>query len=106
VVAAFRSIETRLPQLRVTNNGITSVIDPLGSISQVTGVGEKAIVRSEVVPRPATRTHVVRWGDWLGRVGFFVAAALLLAPLLRKREIAQRQVRAQDEPKRKGRRKK
>jgi apolipoprotein N-acyltransferase len=106
VVAAFRSIETRLPQLRVTNNGITSVIDPLGSISQVTGVGEKAIVRSEVVPRPATRTLVVRWGDWLGRVGFFVAAALLLAPLLRKREIAQRQVRAQDEPKRKGRRKK
>jgi apolipoprotein N-acyltransferase len=104
VVAAFRSIETRLPQLRVTNNGITSVIDPVGSISHVAGVGEKAVVKSEVVPRPAARTLMVLWGDWLGRVAFFLAAALLAAPLLRKKEIVQRQVRAQ-EPRRKPRRK-
>jgi apolipoprotein N-acyltransferase len=104
VNTAFRSIETRLPQLRVTNNGITSVIDPLGSVSHVAEVGERAVVRSEVVPRPAARTLVVLWGDWLGRVAFVVAAGLLAAPLLRKREMSQRQVRAQ-EPRRKPRRK-
>ncbi len=104
VVAAFRSIETRLPQLRVTNNGITSVIDPTGAISSVAGVGEKTVVRGEVVPRPAGATLIVAWGDWLGPVAFFVAAALLAAPLVRRKEVSRRQVRSQ-EPRRDKRRK-
>src|SRR6185369_2613912 len=40
VVAAFRSIETRLPQLRVTSNGISAVIDPTGAIVSSAAVGE------------------------------------------------------------------
>jgi apolipoprotein N-acyltransferase len=103
VVAAFRSIETRLPQLRVTNNGITSVIDPLGTISRVTGVGEKAVVRGEVVPRPAAATLVVAWGDWLGRAALVVVAVLLALAVLRKKDLGQVQVHAQ-EPRRKQRR--
>jgi apolipoprotein N-acyltransferase len=79
VVAAFRSIETRLPQLRVTNNGITAVIDPTGAIVGGAGVGERAVVVGDLAPRIPPRTLMVRWGDWFGRAAFFAAAALLAA---------------------------
>lgn len=85
VVAAFRSIETRLPQLRVTNNGITAVIDPTGEIVRGAGVGERAIVVGDLAPRVPPVTLMVRWGDWFGRAAFFAAALLLAIPALRRR---------------------
>jgi apolipoprotein N-acyltransferase len=96
VVAAFRSIETHLPQLRVTNNGITSLIDETGEISHVAGVGEKAVVAAEVVPHPAARSLIVLWGDWLGRVAFVATALLLVLPVIRRREMAQRQSQSRE----------
>ena len=77
VVAAFRSIETRLPQVRVTSNGISAVIDPSGEILSSAGVGERSTMIAEVTPRVPPRTLVVAWGDWLGRVALVVAAILL-----------------------------
>ena len=88
VVAAFRSIETRLPQLRVTNNGITAVIDPTGAIVAGAGVGERAVVVGDLPPRIPPKTLVVLWGDWFGRAAFFAAAALLLLPPLFSRRRA------------------
>lgn len=88
VVAAFRSIETRLPQLRVTNNGITAVIDPTGAIVAGAAVGERAVVVGDLPPRIPPKTLVVLWGDWFGRAAFFAAAALLLLPPLFSRRRA------------------
>lgn len=85
VVAAFRSIETRLPQLRVTNTGITAVIDPTGEIVGGAGVGERAVVVGDLAPRVPPKTLMVLWGDWLGRTAFVLAAALLAVPALRRR---------------------
>lgn len=82
VVAAFRSIETRLPQLRVTNNGITAVIDPTGAIVAGAGVGERAVVVGDLSPRIPPKTLMVRWGDWFGRAAFLLAALLLAGPAL------------------------
>lgn len=82
VVAAFRSIETRLPQLRVTNNGITAVIDASGEIVERADVGEKAVVVSELAPRSPAPTLMVAWGQWLGPVAFLLVAGLLGWPLL------------------------
>lgn len=65
--AAFRSIETRLPQFRVTANGHTALIDASGEPRAVAGVGERTLVVGEVVPRAPPRTLVVAWGDWVGR---------------------------------------
>jgi apolipoprotein N-acyltransferase len=36
-VAAFRSIETRLPQFRVTTNGFSAVIDATGTVQLPAG---------------------------------------------------------------------
>ena len=75
-VAAFRSIETRLPQFRVTTNGFSAVIDPTGAIVASTRMGERTLVLGDVVARPPPRTLMLAWGDWVGR-----AAAGLLALL-------------------------
>lgn len=84
VVAAFRSIETRLPQYRVTNNGVTAVIDPSGEIVAGAGVGERRVVIGELAPRKPARTLMVAWGDWLGPTALVVVVLLLGVPILRR----------------------
>lgn len=74
-VAAFRSIETRLPQVRATTNGMSAVIDPGGAILARTAMGERRVLVGEVQAREPPRTPVVALGPWLGPL----SAALLLA---------------------------
>ncbi len=85
VVAAFRSIETHLPQLRVTNNGISAVIDASGEIVARAGVGERAIIVGDLAPSTPRATLVVAWGDWLGPLAVAMVVALLGVPPLRRR---------------------
>lgn len=82
VVAAFRSIETRLPQFRVTNNGITSVIDAAGEVVASAEVGVRRVVVGELSPRRPEATRMVAWGDWLGPAATVVVLLLLGFPLL------------------------
>jgi apolipoprotein N-acyltransferase len=77
-VAAFRSIETRLPQFRATTNGYSAVIDPSGSVLAGTRMGERTLVIADVPVRSPARTLMVRWGDWVGRAAG-IALALLAA---------------------------
>jgi len=75
-VATFRSIETRLPQFRVTNNGVSATIDATGAIRARTGMGERRLLIGELaVAAPPPRTLAVAWGDWVGRAA---AIGLLL----------------------------
>lgn len=69
-VAAFRSIETRLPQLRVTSNGVSAVIDATGTIVSATAMGEQKLLIGEVSIRQPAATLMVAWGDWVGRTAF------------------------------------
>jgi apolipoprotein N-acyltransferase len=78
-VAAFRSIETRLPQFRVTTNGYSAVIDATGSVIAGTRMGERTLVIGDVPVRTPPRTLMVAWGDWVGRAG--AALLVLLAAL-------------------------
>ena len=64
--AAFRSIETRLPQFRVTTSGYSAVIDADGSVLARTRMGERALLVGDVPVRAPPRTLVVAWGDWVG----------------------------------------
>ncbi len=93
-VAAFRSIETRLPQLRVTANGISAVIDASGTVRARTAVGERKLLVGEVQPAQPEPTRMVAWGDWVGRAG--LAFLLGLAALAVRR--AMRRGHASDEP--------
>jgi apolipoprotein N-acyltransferase len=80
-VAAFRSIETRLPQVRVTTNGLSAIIDDTGEVLAHTAVGDQAVLTAFVSARDPSPTLMVRWGDWVGRAGaaFLLALAALAA---------------------------
>ena len=77
LVALFRSIETRRPQLRATTTGISAVITPAGDVIASAGVRERAGLVATVTP---VRGHVplsARRGDWLGPVAMGLAVLLL-----------------------------
>ncbi len=79
-VAAFRSIETRLPQLRVTTNGLSAIIDDTGEVLASTAMGDQAVLTAVLSARDPVPTLMVRWGDWVGRAGaVFLVALMLLA---------------------------
>lgn len=79
-VAAFRSIETRLPQLRVTTNGISAVLDATGQITASTGMNEQALLIGEVTAMPPPFTLMRAWGDWLGKAaGVFLMGLMIIA---------------------------
>ncbi len=84
-VAAFRSIETRLPQFRVTTNGDSAVIDATGRVLAGAGLGEQAVAVGDLPAHTPPRTLMVAWGDWVGR-----AAAVFLALLAAWRALRRR----------------
>jgi apolipoprotein N-acyltransferase len=77
-VAAFRSIETRMPQVRVTSNGLSAVIDPTGEVLAHTRMGDRAVLAAEIPLRDPPATLMRAWGDWVGGVA---SAGLLLLGL-------------------------
>ncbi len=84
--AEFRSIETRLPQLRATNTGISAVITPTGDVVERVGVDERATLIAHVVPGARARTLAVAWGDWLGPVALALALVSLVIIVLTRRK--------------------
>lgn len=78
-VASFRSIETRLPQLRVTANGISAVVDAGGEVGAQTGMGQTAVLIGDVALRAPSRTLAVACGDWVGPVGLALLVGLWLS---------------------------
>ena len=83
-VAAFRSIETRLPQFRVTTNGYSAVIDATGTVLAGTRMGQQALAVGDLPARTPPRTLMVAWGDWVGRAGAVFLALLAAWRALRR----------------------
>jgi apolipoprotein N-acyltransferase len=77
VVSAFRSLETRRPQLRATNTGISAVISATGELLTQAGVHERAALVASVPAGPRSGTLMLAWGDWFGRAAL-VAGLLVL----------------------------
>jgi apolipoprotein N-acyltransferase len=78
-VAVMRSVETRLPQFRVTTSGYSAVIDAGGTITAGSRMGERTLVIGEVRLPESSRSLFVAWGDWVGRVALVVLVLLLAA---------------------------
>lgn len=90
VVSAFRTLETRRPQLRATNTGISAVITPDGEMIATAGVHERAALVARVTPVAGVTTLVLRWGDWLGPASLAGVAVLLGGLAIRGRQSAPR----------------
>ncbi|HUK33058.1 MAG TPA: apolipoprotein N-acyltransferase, partial [Vicinamibacterales bacterium] len=78
VVSAFRSLETRRPQLRVTTTGVSAVITPTGEIISSLGVHEQGVLVANVQPAHDSSTLMLAWGDWFGPVAFLIGIGALL----------------------------
>ena len=85
VVSAFRSLETRRPQVRVTNTGISAVIDATGELRGTLGVHEAGVLVARVPAGPVGTTLVTRWGDWLPPAALALASVLLAVGALERR---------------------
>ena len=86
VVSAFRSIETRLPQLRATNTGISAAVTASGEIESSTPADRRAVLAGAAVPGPALASPVLAWGSgWFPVLCMLAAVCLLLAPGPRSR---------------------
>jgi apolipoprotein N-acyltransferase len=84
ILSAFRSIETRRPQLRLTNTGMSAVITPTGEIVDLMDVGERGVMIGSVIPRDGT-TLVLRLGDWFGPASLAAVVVLLGVSLASRR---------------------
>ena len=73
--AAFRSIETRLPQFRAASTGISAVIDASGTVRASGATATRTLVVGSLPVGAPRTTWLVRWGDWVGPAG---ALALLI----------------------------
>ena len=94
--AAFRSIETRLPQFRVTPNGYSAVIDARGSVIASAGKGERALVVDDVPVGAPVPTLMVAWGNWVGPVS--IAFLALLGALAAIRALVRHKAEEAPEP--------
>lgn len=77
IVSSFRSLETRRPQVRVTNTGISTVIAPTGEWLGTLDVHARGTVVQAVTPVNDRSTLMLRWGDWFGPTAGLAAVVLL-----------------------------
>jgi len=83
--AAFRSIETRLPQVRATNSGISAFISPTGEVLAQLEDNQRARMTVSAPRMVRIPTLMVAWGDWLGLPALLVGLGLVLVPALASR---------------------
>lgn len=60
--ARLRAVETGLPLVRATNNGISAIVDPLGRIAAMLPLGARGVLDG-ALPEPLPATVYARFGD-------------------------------------------
>ncbi|MGH7830608.1 MAG: apolipoprotein N-acyltransferase, partial [Candidatus Binatia bacterium] len=84
-LAQWRAIETRRSLVRVTNTGITTVIDPRGAILEALPIFTPGVLKSEVELLEG-ETPYVRFGDWFAW-GATLASLIALVLCSRNRDL-------------------
>jgi len=97
VAAAFRSIETRLPQVRSTNSGISAVISPAGSILRETRWAKREALSASVPMIDRMVTPAVAFRRWF-MPALLGAALLLVGRALVRGTRGTREKNAPDDP--------
>ncbi|MBY0280338.1 apolipoprotein N-acyltransferase [Candidatus Binatia bacterium] len=84
VVAGFRSIETRTPQVRATTTGISGIVSATGETLAIAGVGARAALVARVVPAQHPVTLQLLWGDWFPPAALAGAIVALVVRRMRR----------------------
>lgn len=82
--ARLRAIETRRPIVRSANTGISAFITPTGKITSQLEYDKKDVLTASVFPQTQT-TLYVQYGDYIFRLGGFLAGLMLLFTFGRKK---------------------
>jgi apolipoprotein N-acyltransferase len=77
-LVTFRGIETRLPQVRSTNTGISALILPDGTVSARTKIGTEEVLNVKVPLTDPIPTLMKKWGDWFGPFALILGLILAL----------------------------
>ncbi len=83
-LAGFRSIETRLPQFRVTQNGVSAAIDQIGNVVIRSQQGKQQLLVADLKILAPQRTLVLIFGDWAGKAGLMIFLILTIWPSAKK----------------------
>jgi apolipoprotein N-acyltransferase len=81
---SFRSIETRVPQLRSTNTGYSVMIEATGDITTKSSLFKKEIVPSTLFITPPLFTLYKQWGDWFIILCGWLTLVILIRGLVSK----------------------
>lgn len=84
-LAQSRAIETRRSLLRVTNTGVTSLVNAKGELAQTLPMFTGAVMKSEVEILNG-ETYYVRYGDWFAWGAVIVSLGLVLLHVKRRWE--------------------
>jgi apolipoprotein N-acyltransferase len=88
-LAALRSVETRRPQIRATNTGISALVLADGEVVEPGPVDREASLRYAVPIIDVPPTPAMRLGAWAGQVSLAAGALLgLILAVLRRRSRA------------------
>jgi apolipoprotein N-acyltransferase len=90
IVSAFRSIETRRPQLRSTPTGVSAVIDETGELLDTIDRDRRGTLIGTVRPVRDAWTLMLAWGNWFPRTALVVSLALLGAAYVWPKGFAQK----------------
>jgi apolipoprotein N-acyltransferase len=79
--ASLRAIETRRSIARAANTGISAFINQKGIIEKRTQYNESKALEGQIYLNDEM-TFYARWGDFIGRIGVFLAGLLIMRRLI------------------------
>lgn len=82
--ARLRAIETRRPIVRSANTGISGIITPLGEVTNQLSYNTKGVITNTIYPN-SDITIYVQYGDYIFRLGGFLAGFMFLFTFGRKK---------------------
>lgn len=82
MLAAWRSIEHRIPLARSTNTGISGFVNIFGDISDKIDINQIGVSTKEIALID-TKTFYTNYGDWLAKLSIFFSAIFLLLAIFK-----------------------